>query len=120
MTYVYSCTVPISNPEQLVVDFFHSTGYQTNNVSNLVYFQVWTNAQRTETLDVTGITIRQRRVATSAASETVLYNGTISTIAKGKGSFEYVPLATAGLPILELPVGQSIVRRSVSFTPSSY
>lgn len=57
-TYVYQQQVMVNNPEQLVIDFYPATGYLTNNVSNLVYFQVWSNANRTDTLDVSNIVVK--------------------------------------------------------------
>lgn len=115
LTYVYTQQVPVNNPEQLVIDFYPASGYLTTGVSNLVYFQVWANSNRDVPLDVSNIVVKHKQT-TAANSEVIIYNGTLSTIAKGKGSFEFTPTAANQFPTFEIPTSTSVVKRSVVLT----
>jgi len=119
LTYVYSQTFQLVNPDLLTIDFYPATGYLTNNVANTIYFQVWTNSLKNEPLDISGASLKQK-VNTSA--EITLINGGVSTVAKGKGSFQWTPITTTGslAPVLEVVINGLTIRRSVTFTSSAF
>lgn len=118
-TYVYSQTFNVLNADLYVVDFFPATGYLTVGIPNKVYFQAWTNSSRVETLDISGASLKQVINKTLNAT---YYSNSISTIAKGKGSFMYTPTAIvgAGNVTFEFVVSGASIVRNVTFLPSAF
>lgn len=106
----------INNPEQVVIDFYTTTGYLTTGVNNTVYYQVWSNAQRTDPLDITGASLKQRLVINRVATETILIDRNVSSVVRGKGSFDFFPAVNQNLPYVEMYVGTNVIRRNVTLT----
>jgi hypothetical protein len=112
---IYQQSVTINNAELLVVDAFSATGYVVAGVPNVVYLQAWQSTQRTDVLDFSNAVVRQSyRLNATVNTSQVVATG-VSTVAKGKGSFTFVPLANATALTLEITVNGQVVRRNLVF-----
>lgn len=92
------------NPADLVVDFTLDNGFLAQNITNKVYFTVWSDSTRSNPLDIVNASLKYKTTnAKKVTTETILLNRNISSIFRGKGYFLYTPVPGT-TPYIEISI----------------
>lgn len=100
----------------MVIDFSLDNGFLAPNVTNRVFYSAWTDSNRVEPIDFVNASLKFKTYdpVKKTTTETILLDKNVTSLFRGKGSFNYI-YAAGAVAYLELTIQNQTIQRNLTF-----